>query len=203
MKIIGNEPDNMDDLARSVMKVISFRTPILGFAWNVRHGDVSNTHYCPESGVTNWGGRNSKVPRSYPGWTGRVWIRYAPHKKDIFGSDSFSQTLTYPGTGGGGCYDGPFKEVYNTFWKRFLRDRKSATYPEPDIYSYDYRFFDDDWPLIGSMVSQQKMLGKLSGKQVILHHMFEWQDPDTVKKDQEFIEECRILSEKENEKQSA
>ena len=33
---------------------------------------VGNTHNCPRSGKTNWGGRKKDLPRSYPGWSGHI-----------------------------------------------------------------------------------------------------------------------------------
>ena len=203
MSIIGEEPKSLDDLALGVIKVISKKAPVLGFAWDVRYADVSNTHSCPESGKTNWSGRNPDAPRSYPGWSGRVWIRVGPNNCS-FGSDLFSQTLTYSGTGGAGGYSGPFSEISRYFWDRYGYKRPANRYPDPLIYSYDYRFYADDWPEVASLASQQVLFDKLSaGKNTIQHHKFEWFDEATLEKDQAFIEECKALQEKKNAKQTA
>jgi hypothetical protein len=45
---------------------------ILNLAINVEYRDVSNSHGCPINGHTNWGNRNPELPRSYPGWHGRI-----------------------------------------------------------------------------------------------------------------------------------
>lgn len=61
---------------------------------------VSNTHSCPRSGVTNWGGRNSDAPRGYPGWQGRIEYQVS-HDVPCFGSELLSDTGIHTGTGGG------------------------------------------------------------------------------------------------------
>lgn len=153
LNICGQEPNSLEDLAECVITVInqqpvdrykrSYRTEqikIAGFRWDIAHSDsVSNTHDCPIDGVTNWAGRVKDAPRGYPGWYGRVWIRYT-NKPDSFGSDPFHATLTYPGTGGFGGYNGPWDAVYSAWCKH------EKAFPEPQIYSWDYRFFDQDWP---------------------------------------------------------
>lgn len=40
--------------------------------YGMRYGDQSNTHNAPLGKETNWGGDKKDVPRSYPGWHGRV-----------------------------------------------------------------------------------------------------------------------------------
>lgn len=75
--------------------------------------NLSNSHSCPRTGKTNWGGYESKngVPRGYPGWHGRINIKVKPpmsgHKKDPYilqgwGSSYFDRTIINTGGGGGG-----------------------------------------------------------------------------------------------------
>lgn len=203
MSIIGEEPESLDDLALGIIKVISKKAPVLGFAWNVRYANVSNTHSCPESGKMNWAGRNPDIPRSYPGWTGRVWIRVGPNKS-TFGSELFERTLTYSGTGGAGGYGGPFEKISIAYYQRYRSKRPADGYPYPLVYSYDYRFYADDWPEVSSLASQQVLFDKLSSNRNIVQcHTFEWFDQETLAKDIAFIEECDSLSGAKNARQTA
>ena len=111
LKVYGREPTTLDELAECVIKVIDRQTPVAGFVWHIRHDtSVSNTHDCPIDGVTNWGGRDQNRPFGYPGWEGRVWIRYKSDK-ETWGSDPFRATLTHTGAGGWGSYDGPWQKI--------------------------------------------------------------------------------------------
>ena len=70
---------------------------------------VSNTHSCPRSGVTNWGGRIEGAPRGYPGFSGQMkWEVTGPKQAD-YGRDFNShvevgRVLEYIGVHtGSGC----------------------------------------------------------------------------------------------------
>lgn len=90
---------------------------------DVRWADnVSNSHSCPRSGVTNWGGKGllpggEPAPRGYPGWTGRIEFQLS-HDLGI-GSDIMRPLGIHTGTGGG------------------ISENR---------YGYDVKFFDSDWP---------------------------------------------------------
>jgi len=193
--LYGKEPETLNELAECVIKYISVKSPVAGFSWHVTHYDVSNSHAAPIEGETNWGGRKKDVPRSYPGWEGRVFIRYADKFKDS-GSTPFGSTLTYPGSGGWGGYDGPFQAISSTRYKRYGNYYKGAdAYPEPQVYSWDYRFFDSDWPLINKDCEADDIIRKLSGKgDARWVHKFVWHDPEFVAKDAAFVEDCKALS---------
>lgn len=65
---------------------------------------VSNSHHCPNGGVTNWCGRVEGAPRSYPGFSGRV-DGVLKRKKDTGRyptSDFLEWVGIKTGTGGGG-----------------------------------------------------------------------------------------------------
>jgi hypothetical protein len=103
---------------------------------------VSNTHACPLNGVTNWGGRQAKLPRGYPGYMGSVvwWCRL--DRKDVdtcVAGDLFDERLSgiYTGTGGGGSLDklGLVK------------------------YRYGVEIFLDDWPGLAKEVFAKKLAG--------------------------------------------
>ena len=200
LEIWGREPNSLDDLAECVIAVLnsqpnvdSWTSPSLrtrakkvrvaGFAWEIRHSMVSNSHDCPISGVTNWGGRDN-LPKGYPGYSGRVWIRYAERVYDANGL--FNATLTYPGTGGWGSYRGPWENIchvgYKSSWGKGLDE-----YPEPQVYSWDYRFFDSDF----TGLEQMLMWDVLSDRKSTDTHRFQWEDPEFVAKDAEFMEKCK------------
>lgn len=196
LKLIDKEPTALPELGKVVLDLVNHKRTVVGLKWDIKHGKVSNTHYCPEGGQTNWGGYHTKngVPTSYTGWEGRIWVRYLNNATG-FGGDPFSETLTYTGTGGFGSYDGPWSSVCKHRWDRYGYEKlKKGSYPEPYVYSWDYRFFDDDWPLIKSGVEEDRTVAMLKGvKYVEPRHTFEWYDPETIEKDNTFIEECKSL----------
>ena len=151
---------------------------IIDVRWNE---NLSNSHNCPRTGETNWGGYQSKdgVPRGYPGWSGRINIRVNPpmtsHKKnpymlDGWGSAYFDRTIICTGTGGGGSGN----------------DCKS--------YSYDVNLWAADFPVMyeeyrrGQYVDREnarrqrewKYLGGKSAVPLITEIPDDWVVPDPV-----------------------
>jgi hypothetical protein len=57
--------------------------------------------------------------------------------------------------------------------------RQKLDYPEPAIFSWDYRIFADDWPVL-------MMWSALSNNENCTHR-YHWVDPDVHKQDLEFI----------------
>lgn len=220
--VYGREPQTLDEIAEATIAVLSQSTKVVGFAWNVhyeRHS--SNSHYAPINGVTNWGGRNSPdAPTGYPAMFGRVWIRYETNPEFMSLSDKFRDALSYPGTGGGGAYNGIWEPISHAVYKTRTFGRPNAhghrkaiyLYPQPDCYSWDYRFFLDDWPgLQSTILSESQAFDEEQDKQVVwhklnvqyyrrleysLHHNFKWEDPEVLRKDKEFIEIYKELKEK-------
>ena len=193
----GSEPQTLDELAQCVIAALNqqpiqrtrSRVRVLGLAWELRWGMVSNSHYAPIAGVTNWSRRDPGLPTGYPGWTGRVWVRYAT-RINVFGSDPFQYTLTYPGTGGWGAYSGPWSGLYH-LW--YTQTKESAqAYPEPQIYSWDYRIFGQDWPAVARSYEAQDTWAALQG-QTVVHatHRFRWEDPSTNVRDQAFMDSLK------------
>lgn len=114
--------------------------------WN---DSLSNSHRCPMSGVTNWGGRVPGAPRGYPGWRCRVNIKVrTPQKKykgklyhvDGFGSSYFEGTPIGTGTGGGGG------------------ERDGVT-----SYAYDCEIWADDFKVINEMREKAIVWKELGG----------------------------------------
>ena len=213
--IYGNEPSTMDELAHAVIKVInchqehrvsargkltsSPKAQCVGLSWRVTHSDhVSNSHSSPEGYPQNFM-RKEGVPTGYPGWTGRVWVRYRKEEGYSFGSDPFRRTLTHTGTGGGGSYDGPWKEVSSARFHRYGHNRGKDTYPEINCYSWDFRIYDVDWPIVSLNIiteyEKERTWAILANKPMPSPpiHSFTWEDPEIVVADAQFLKECKEM----------
>jgi hypothetical protein len=214
------EPTDLDDLARCCIamcethdnvkqpsdrrrkRLLPEYLKVVGFAWDVEFSEmVSNSHSHPINGMSNWGGYNTErgAPNGYPGFTGRVWMRWATECND-FVSRPIGRTLTYTGTGGGGSYNGPWEEVCSTRWHRYKNHRQEkGQYPVIHCASFDYRFYLSDWPLIEAEielryqeVEKQKMWAKLQDTWIpnfAMSHKFHWEDPVVKAADEAFIAE--------------
>lgn len=203
LDIYGKEPATLDELAECTIAVIealptrsssskqsSIPLKVVGFRWEIRWSEtVSNSHDCPLNGVTNWGNRNADAPSSYPGWTGRVWIRYN-RLPDSSGSDGFENTLTHTGTGGFGSYDGPWKAIASAHHHAYGHKNKKS---EPNVYSWDYRFFAADWPGVSENEVKRRNWAVLQNKKYEDKHTFMWEDADTKTADTEFLNNYQKL----------
>lgn len=185
LDIFGSEPETLDELARCCIAVIDRQDKVAGFSWDISYHDfVRNSHNAPLDGVTNFTWRDT-APKGYPGWRGRVWIRYERAPKG-WGSDPFDNTLTHPGTGGFGSYSGPWQRICSARFK--YHDK--AVYPEPKCYSWDYIIFLSDWPKIAEARNQERLMGALAGVAYTPEtHKFTWEDPSTVAADNDFLKE--------------
>ena len=202
--VFGKEPETLDEVAHSVIAVANsyFKASSLkpdatgasvsGFSWNITYNNkVSNSHNSPIGGKQNWGGRNkdTNVPTSYSGFSGRVWIRYNNKdriKTSCWGSDPLKSSLTYPGTGGYGSYNGPWENLNSAYFKKYGH-KNGKEMNKPDIYSWDYRFFLSDWPLIEEWIAHRELWSQLkSNEDWRGNHQFTWHDPETAEKDDEF-----------------
>ena len=215
--IYGKEPETLDEIGEACIAVISKESvPVVGFAWTITHKKkVSNSHSAPLDGYSNWGGRDTRGPiRGYPGFEGRVWIRYATNPDFSSMSGCFNSTLTHTGTGGSGSYNGLWSLIataeYNT--RKQPTDRRLNiihAYPPVRSYSFDYRFFQSDFPMLcvdptillaveyKAFEKEQddlELWNKLQGNYFTraifdFQHHFEWEDPTTKAADDEFIQE--------------
>lgn len=118
--------------------------------WSPR---VSNSHSAPHNGVTNWGPGNDEIPRSYPGWCGRVeWIVRWPREWDghYIGGSLFSGDKTrrraYSGTGGGGGMR--YNDKHDCYVQSF---------------GYDFRMFAADWPGMARVIAKQQVWDVMCG----------------------------------------
>lgn len=208
--VYGAEPTSMDELGFAVVKVLnnykqyrqsakgvltsSPNAQCIGLAWRLTHTEtVSNSHSGPEGYPQNFM-RKKDVPTSYPGWSGRVWVRYKNERGYSFGSDPFSRSLTHTGTGGGGSYDGPWTKVAHERFK--LYQHGPGEFDPVSCYSWDFRIFDADWPLVTENIigeyEKQLMWARLNNKYdpPAPTHNFLWEDPKTKAADEEFLANC-------------
>ena len=207
----GKEPESLDEIAQACIAVIDkvCKSSVIGFAWNVAYErNVSNSHNGPVAGHSNFGGRNSKANgvRSYPGFYGRVWIRFTGAGEFMSLSDHFEKTLTYTGSGGGGAYDGLWSEVCSAAY-RSRNKNGMHNYPEPHCFSWDYRFFASDFLGIQDTIVAEIAAHELAEdekyiwaelnteyykrKEFALRHRFEWENPTVKEADAAFIQHYR------------
>jgi len=178
------EPEDPNELAEFLIAVVNRQihpNRIVGFVWEIRYSDqVSNSHSAPLEGVQNWS-RTDVLPCGYPGFYGRLWVRYAEPSS---GSDSFYRVAAYTGTGGFGCFNGPWSHISQYRYQH----RNIESYPEPQVYSWDFRFYIDDWPRISQHVERQRILWALQGgSPFIMDQKYHWEDPETVRSDRAFV----------------
>ena len=193
----GHEPDSLDDLARCVIDSINHhfsraaqRTRVVGFVWNIQYNNaVSNTHSSPIMGEKNWH-RNPHIPTGYPGYQGRVWIRY-DQPPISFASDAFNSSLTYTGTGGGGSYDGIWSTISRLHYQKYGNQTKTP-YPRPNVYSWDYRFFASDWPALPDPYREMLFDILRTNHMLAYNHKFVWEDPGVFNRDRQFRESVKI-----------
>lgn len=194
LEIVGAEPASLNELAQGVIQVINSqpatrsgrgrRVQVAGLQWQIDFGQVSNSHDRPIRGITNWGGRVHGAPRDYPGWHGRVWVRYAA-PIDSFGSDPWRSTLTYPGTGGFGSYDGPWTRLYSTWFRAGAC--RPRDWSEPQIFSWDFRFFLQDWPALERAIEAERISAILRDQKFYYaQHRFLWEDPRILALDKQW-----------------
>jgi hypothetical protein len=177
----GKEPETLDEIAEAIVATISVTNQrVTGFYWEIEYNPkLGNTHSSPQRGVTNWG-QQDNLPKNYPGLWGRVWIRYAT-PPERWASDTFHPTMTYPGTGGGGAYNGPWEAISRIMYKL---DRSRPTC----MFSWDYRVWVDDWPCLEEIISKAATWHKLKAKRHLeLKHKFGWDDEETAKNDAELL----------------
>lgn len=187
----GVDPATLDELFECIKAVmINSGTKLTGLAFDIRYAEVSTSHDAPllfdRSKLKNY-----EFPL-LPGFSGRVWARYDSKPENTWGSDPFSPTLSYTGTGGYGSYEGPWLGISKSIYHLYRMAGNSTKGPltlkcgnVPDsylhFYSYDYRLFLDDFPEIRKTIDEMLVLHKLGGGGVPYRQNthFEWNDPST------------------------
>lgn len=193
IEIWGREPESLDDLADCCIAVINQwfvdkreDNKVVGFAWDIWYDPkVSNSHNCPIDAETNWN-RTDDKPLGYPGFYGRVWIRYAKPVSSS-GFNAFQSTLTYPGTGGGGAYGGPWASLSKVRYQKHGNRKGPDMYPAPAIHSWDYCFFVQDFEGIMHWINWLILQDK-----PYKQHIYKWEDPNIKLADLEFISSAKL-----------
>ena len=171
-EIIANKPDNLIGLQLEL----------------TYHEAVSNSHSCPKTGVRNFGSHSDK-PMSYPGMTGRIWLRYREPPKTFMPPIG---SALHTGTGGYGSYA---NVGCGGKWGTIAL-LGSKDLPKLHYYSYDCKVFIDDFkehlqPLADAY-EEQFLIDKLmrSYQSTIYNPTYHYYhlDKDVEKADQELIE---------------
>jgi len=181
--------ETLDEVAETVIAILNKKSNncVLGFSWDLKREEkINNSHSAPLSGVINWSRRDPHAPAGYPGWQGRVWVRYKVEPR-YSGWETFAGTRTHVGTGGFGSYAGPWAAVGQKRYDMHVR-KKSANIPKICYYSWDYRIFESDWPELALNYQREKMWQRLGGPPSLLKsHRYLFEDAATKKQDDVFL----------------
>jgi hypothetical protein len=205
----GKDPETLDELVEAAIATMNSLNPrdmfghsrstkkikVVGFALDINYSPrVSNSHRSPINGKTNWWVKEGDGPVGYPGWAGRVWVRYSENSEFGFGGDPLDAALIYYGTGGFGGYDGPWQKLGSARYKRYGCHAPKDAYPEPRYYSHDCKIFLDDFPALYAKVMEAETFATLSGQGNEFHsYKFSWTDPDVLAADESFMAECEEI----------
>lgn len=103
--------------------------------------NASNSHVCPDKGVTNWCGKQSDKPTGYRGWTGHVDGTLKRDKKN--------------------CSSYPFGAALNA-----VGIKTGSGCGGNDNWGYGITIFLDDWPglkVAADEMERQEIFDKLKG----------------------------------------
>jgi len=197
-----DKPKTLDEIGPYFIEQMNKLGPeVVGLSWNVRWSNrVSNTHRAPKGYKTNFGFLPT-LPTGFPGWEGRVWIRFKD-RPDFMGlSNMMGENGIHPGSGGGGAYDGPWAKIGHAAYLAGLKYDE-----QPHCFSWDAKIFDLDWESVDSIrINKQEYERQYSEYSIaktwaILQgnysppfnfkapsHKFEWTDPVTLIEDKKFI----------------
>tara|TARA_R110000850_G_scaffold6449_7_gene25129 strand:- start:6571 stop:7185 length:615 start_codon:yes stop_codon:yes gene_type:complete len=195
LDIVGSEPKTLDELGDGVCKVIRHNlkrrkhVTLEGVKWMVDYQEtVPNTHSRPFDGVQNYGYMDDSKPKGYPGFAGRVWVRYFCDPGS--GWEALENTGTHTGTGGYGAYSGPWQEIASGHYRQAGRNTG------PYCLSWDYRFFLQDWPLIEKSTEKNLTMQRLKGKAPRVTHTYEFFDEEAHAEDRRLLKKWKNELEK-------
>lgn len=131
---------------------------LLGFFWYIRSfHNISNHSYAPVGHSTNPGGRDLNMPTGFPGWYGKMTLRFR-HKVWLWGSNMMNNTLIHTSTS-------------DRTIKRFpdkTKNKKDENY-EIEFYNWKINFFNSDFPNL----DMEQAFAKLKGE-TITAHAYDW-----------------------------
>lgn len=213
LNLFGKEPETFDEFADCFKLVVNSTQAspwvssrhkntqpvyhkLIGLCWRIEYTPlVSNSHSAPLNGTINWFRNDDSSPKGYPGFVGRIWVRFK--QQPISSSDIIIPTLTHTGSGGAGSYNGIWDNVSIAHHKLYGYKQPST---RPHCYSWDWKFFLSDWPgmekflqpIIDEYEKQRNWsILKNPGavvKRFKFEHEYEWTDPDTKMADQILLE---------------
>lgn len=148
---------------------------VVGLSWNLTYSNsVSNSHHAPKGKPTNWGAYDKEIPRGYPGFSGRIWIRYE-NQPVSFGSSPFDGTCVHTGTGGAGNYRHPIWErLGGLFYKRSPKLYDKVWHP----FSWDVKIFIEDFPELEQAVMVEILKSNFNNGRSQRAYNFAWEDTD-------------------------
>ena len=189
---IGNEI-----IVRTNKNLEKYNNKLIGLVFEVRYSKiVGNTHSCPINGVTNWALREEGKPTGYPGFHGRVWLRFM-NNQGSFGSNVLYKTGLNTGTGGGGSYDGIWKQLITASYKLSkvtnetneteLRNKYNLF-----CYSYDCKIFLDDFSGMQHLFNKLITFDAIAGTNKTIQQLrFEWEDKIHTSKDEQLVTDIK------------
>lgn len=187
------EPISLEELAIFVVNVSNDELPKKqhitgGISWDINYGYVYNTFESPINGVVNYYSE-PELPTSYDGFFGTIWIR-ATYDTKLPISRRIENSFTYTGVGGYGCYGGPWSDL-----ERDLISNKNLDFCKEyfSIYSWDYRFFIEDFPLLFKKIEEEKIISIMQGEKIFCkNNKFFWQNEEVTKQDELILKDFRI-----------
>lgn len=197
----GKEPETLSEVAEAMIAVVRQLLPLAGFSWSIHYDDrVPTTHSAPLNGERNWGGLGSGPRHLYPGFSGRIWLRFKEEPKAFSVSEALESALGHTGTGGSGSYSGPWEDLENKRYELYGMSSKFNLF----IYSYDFRFYLSDFPLFERQThddikefelneDKKQAWAKLSGERFVREKyganlQYLWEDSQIAAEDTEFWE---------------
>ena len=179
-------------------------TRLVGLAMELRRDTITTTHSAPVGENQSW-----RSPNRYPGYAGRIWIRYErePRGNKFNPMDCFRKTLTHTGTGGGGDYDSPWKMASSVWHHRFGRsepnDYVHRVRPgvgdvnemrRPSLWGFTYHFYYKDWPSLWEADKRRDLLDTIGGDGIPhnfnhTRHKLRWDCPQQLFVDDRFLSE--------------
>lgn len=172
--VFGKDPENLDELKDCLIKTTQDRENsygiCCGLAWEVRYSPkILNTHSSPIQGVRNFR-QTPDLPKSYPGYEGRIWLRYNKKTKRHYGFDHIDHFPVHTGSGGAGGYCGPWKALSNRYDKLSKAQKKQVGMFE--LYSYNLSFYLMDWPNLQDLTFHRLVNPNTD---IPLKHRFLWE----------------------------
>ena len=210
IEIYGKDPETLDELFDMMRTIVNHNFRVNNENKDIRlttlcvqvesSNKVSCSHDAPLLGRSKWSSKDHDGPSSYPGFHGRIWYRYNDDPVNNW-SDPFKGSQVHTGSGGGGDYDGPSKEICEVY--RGAPKHLKKIFIDPKVCSYSFRFFLADFPKIAEGIEKNMtadIIRNITPRRIKFRK--EWIEPTQQVIDNEFIikfnrfRERRVLNRK-------